>query len=66
MTTSTMHMLRVMQPLMSKTETDDIVSPIKDISEKQPQLTPSSSPSMVDLLNYCLSPNKGPDSTPLK
>jgi hypothetical protein len=71
MTTSTKIMLRVMQSLKSMTEAGDtnaamvlpLIDPIEMIDPigKKPQRT--SSPSMTDLLTYCLSPKKDLDNT---
>ena len=68
MTTSTKTMLRAMQSSTLATDLGDmeaaIAFPTIDSIEQASQLTPS--PSMSDLLNYCLGPKKAPENTPLK
>ena len=67
MPASTTKMLRVMQSSISSPaeESTEVHGALTiDVAANQPQLTPS--PSMVDVLNCCLSPNKKPENTPLR
>lgn len=68
--TSTTHMLNVLGRSTSSARTGkravEANSDITDFSEKKLQLTPSSAPSMSDVLTHCLGPKHGQDNTPLK
>jgi hypothetical protein len=71
MTTSTTHMLRVLGPSTSKENTSDVgglenqqVTPTEEQAAPHLAFAPVPTPSMSDMLNYCLAQNKQQDNTP--
>ena len=67
---STTHMLNVLGCSASNATTGkravEANSETTDFSEKKIQLTPSSAPSMSNVLTHCLGSKHGQDNTPLK
>ena len=69
MTTSTLNMLRIMQPTKSGTDeinhsSTDVGKASSDLRDIQRVLAPS--PSMIDVLKHCLGTSQQLDNTPLK